>query len=140
MPNIVLGFDYGTHKIGVASGQTLTFTANPLCTLLCRHHQPDWTEVANLIQTWQPTDLIVGHPFEMTDREANHAPAAKKFARRLAGRFHLPVHLIDERLPTREAWSQLGSTAAKQITKVDAYAAKLILETWLTQQNDVARV
>ena len=133
MPEIVLGFDYGTHKIGVASGQTLTRTASALTTLRCRHGQPDWQQVAALLQTWQPTALVVGHPFEMTDREADHAPAAKKFARRLSGRFHLPVHLIDERLTTREAWSQLGSAAAKDVTIVDAQAAKLITGTWLNQ-------
>ncbi len=135
MPELVLGFDYGTHKIGVASGQTLTRTASPLMTLCCRHGQPDWQQVAGLLQTWQPTALVVGHPFEMTDREAAHAPAAKKFARRLHGRFHLPVHLVDERLTTREAWSQLGAVAAKDVTKVDAQAAKLIVETWLAQQE-----
>lgn len=134
MPDTVLGFDYGTHKIGVATGQTVTYTANPLCTLTCQHRQPDWTQVAALIKTWQPSALIVGHPFEMTDREANNAAAAKKFARRLNGRFRLPVHLVDERLTTREAWAQLGVAAAKDTQQVDAYAAKLILETWLTQQ------
>jgi putative Holliday junction resolvase len=138
MPEVVLGFDYGTHKIGVASGQTLTQTASPLTTLFCRHGQPDWQQVAVLLQTWRPNALIVGHPFEMTDQEANHAPAAKKFARRLHGRFHLPVYLVDERLTTREAWSQLGSTAAKDVTKVDALAAKLIIETWFSQVGDQA--
>ena len=135
MPETVLGFDYGTHKIGIATGQTLTYTANPLCTLRCQHHQPDWAQVASLIDTWRPSALIVGHPFEMTDREANNAAAAKQFARRLTGRFHLPVHLVDERLTTREAWAQLGSIAAKDNERVDAYAAKLIVETWLTQQQ-----
>ena len=140
MPEVVLGFDYGTHKIGVASGQTLTQTANPLTTLRCRYGQPNWQQIATLLQTWQPSALIVGYPFEMTDREANHAPAAKKFARRLHGRFHLPVHLVDERLTTREAWSQLGPAAAKDPTTVDAQAAKLIVETWLTHPSDSSLV
>jgi putative Holliday junction resolvase len=69
----------------------------------------------------------------MTDREANNAQAAKKFARQLHGRFHLPVHMADERLTSREAWAQLGREAGKDPTKVDSYAAKLILETWLNE-------
>lgn len=128
----LLGFDYGTHKIGVAVGQTVTGSATPLCTLSNPKLKPDWARIASLIDEWQPDALVVGHPFEMTDREANNAAAAKKFSRQLHGRFGLPVHLIDERLTTREAWSQLHTEAARDVTKVDAYAAKLILQTWLT--------
>ena len=128
---VLLGFDYGTHKIGVAVGQPLTRTATPLETLGLVNKKPDWQRIARLLEEWQPAALIVGHPFEMTDREANNAAGAKRFARQLNGRFRLPVHLADERLTSREAWSQLGNTAAADPTRVDAYAAKLILETWL---------
>ena len=82
---------------------------------------------------WQPTALVVGHPFEMTDREANNAEAAKRFARQLHGRYGLPVHMADERLTSREAWARLGEKAGKDPTRVDSYAAKLILETWLNE-------
>lgn len=128
---LVLGFDYGTHKIGVAVGQTLTATANPLTTLGMVNHKPDWSKIGSLLAEWQPEALVVGHPFEMSGREATNAAAAKRFARQLHGRFHLPVHLADERLTTREAWSRLGGAAAREPTRVDALAAKLILETWL---------
>jgi putative Holliday junction resolvase len=128
---VLLGFDYGTHKIGVAVGQTLTATANPLTTLGMVNRKPDWSGIGRLIEEWRPEGLVVGHPFEMTDREANNAPGAKRFARQLNGRFGLPVHLIDERLTTRAAWEALGQQAAREQTLVDAYAAKLILETWL---------
>ena len=127
----LLGFDYGSHKIGIAVGQTLTQSANPLTTLSRVKNKPDWDGIEKLIKEWQPDALIVGHPFEMTDKEANNAEPATKFARQLNGRFHLPVHLMDERLTTREAWVDLGIEAHKDATKVDAYAAKLILETWL---------
>ena len=128
---VLLGFDYGTHKIGVAVGQTLTGTANPVTTLGMVKHKPDWRRIEALLDEWKPEAIVVGHPFEMTDREANNAAAAKKFARQLHGRYRLPVHLADERLTSRSAWEALGTDAAKDPTLVDAYAAKLILETWL---------
>lgn len=128
---VLLGFDYGTHKIGVAVGQALTGTATPLETLGLVNRKPDWQRIASLLDEWQPEALVVGHPFEMTDREADNAAAAKRFARQLNGRFRLPVHLADERLTSREAWAQLGDDAAADPTRVDAFAAKLILETWL---------
>jgi putative Holliday junction resolvase len=130
---VLIGFDYGTHKIGVAVGQVLTGTASPLQTLGLVNNRPDWDRISALLEAWQPQALVVGHPFEMSDREANNAEGAKRFARQLHGRFHLPVHMADERLTSREAWAQLGSEAAKDPTKVDSYAAKLILETWLTE-------
>lgn len=129
--SVLLGFDYGTHKIGVAVGQPMTGTATPLETLGMVNGKPDWQRIERLLREWQPQALVVGHPFEMTDREANNAPGAKRFARQLHGRFHLPVHLADERLTSREAWRELGADAVKDPTRVDAYAAKLILETWL---------
>jgi putative Holliday junction resolvase len=131
MAEVLLGFDYGTHKIGVAVGQGLTGTATALETLGMVNRKPDWPRIEALLAEWQPTALVVGHPFEMTDREASNAAGAKRFARQLHGRYRLPVHLADERLTSREAWSQLGRDAGKDPTRVDSYAAKLILETWL---------
>ena len=130
---VLLGFDYGTHKIGVAVGQALTRTATPLETLGMVNEKPDWQRIARLLDEWCPQAAVVGHPFEMTDREADNAAGAKRFARQLQGRFHLPVHLADERLTSREAWAQLGEKAGKDPTRVDSYAAKLILETWLNE-------
>ncbi len=128
---VLLGFDYGSHKIGVAVGQALTATATALETLSMVNRRPDWARIGQLLDEWRPEALVVGHPFEMTGREANNAAGAKKFARQLHGRFHLPVHLADERLTSREAWARLGDRAAADPTRVDAFAAKLILETWL---------
>lgn len=130
---VLLGFDYGTHKIGVAVGQALTRTATPLETLGMVRQKPDWERIGRLLEEWRPEALVVGHPFEMTGREANNAEGAKRFARQLAGRFHLPVHMADERLTSREAWTRLGTTAARDPTRVDAFAAKLILETWFDE-------
>ena len=130
---VLIGFDYGTHKIGVAVGQTLTATATALETLGLVNQQPNWRRIAQLLEEWHPEALVVGHPYEMTDREANNAPGAKRFARQLHGRFRLPVHMADERLTTREAWAQLGGAASRDPTRVDSLAAKLILETWLNE-------
>ena len=126
----LLGFDYGPRKIGVAVGQTVTNTATPLTTLRASKDQPDWSGIARLIETWQPDALVVGIPYDLDDSEAEVAPQARRFARRLHGRFRLPVHLADERLTSREARQQAGGRI-RTIEELDAIAAKLILETWL---------
>lgn len=130
----VLGFDFGTHKIGIAVGQLITATANPLTTLSYVKQKPDWNGIENIINEWKPDKLIVGLPMQMDDEEAEIAPRAKRFARQLEGRFHLPVEMIDERLTSREAGNRLGKKATR-VTLVDSMAAKLILETWLESVN-----
>jgi putative Holliday junction resolvase len=126
----LLAFDYGPRKIGVAVGQTVTNTATPLTTLRTARDRPDWDGIARLIDTWQPEALVVGLPFDLDDREAELAPQARRFARRLHGRFRLPVHLADERLTSREA-RRLTRGRIGPIEELDAVAATLILETWL---------
>ncbi len=130
----LLGFDYGPRKIGVAVGQTVTATASPLTTIRARGNKPDWTRIEGLVREWDPGAAVVGLPFNMDDTEARFAPRARRFARQLHGRFGLEVHLVDERLTSIEARNQLAG-GAESLESIDAMAAKLILETWLSERN-----
>ncbi len=128
----LLGFDFGLKNIGVASGQTLTGTATPLTTLRPVRNQPDWERIARLIDEWRPDALVVGVPLaDPGHEESPLLPRVQRFARQLEGRFRLPVHLIDERLTTREAESLLGEQKYFSSGRIDALSAALILETWL---------
>ena len=133
MTGSVLGFDYGTRKIGIAVGQTVTGTASPLTTLRAKNNKPDWDGIQKLIEQWQPEALVVGLPMDLDDRETEVTAAARRFARQLEGRFRIKVHLADERLTSAGARSLAGKV--KQIEELDALAAKLILETWLNEQR-----
>lgn len=126
----VLGFDFGMKRIGVAVGQTITQTANPLTILKALDGVPQWEQVQNLIDQWQPQALIVGIPLNMDGTEQNTTKAAKRFANKLHGRFRLPVHHVDERLTSIEA-----KKLTKKTAPLDAVAAKLIVETWLRQKK-----
>ncbi len=135
----VLGFDYGTRQIGVAVGQTLTGDARPLKELRARDGVPDWEQIAALLREWQTDALIVGLPLNMDGTPSEMSARAEKFARRLQGRFQLPVHCIDERLSTFEAKQTLRDSgrrtpASYRDNPVDSLAAALLLETWLAGQ------
>ena len=130
----LIGFDFGPRKIGVAIGQTITATAAPLTTLRSRDDRPDWPRIEALIREWQPEAAVVGLPFNMDDTETAIAPLARRFARQIQGRFGLPVHLVDERLTTLAARQILGRKATSREV-VDAMAAKLLLETWLSERH-----
>lgn len=137
----VLGFDYGTRQIGVAVGQTLTGHANPLKELRARDGIPDWNQIGALLKEWQPDALIVGLPLNMDGSPSEMSARAEKFARRLHGRFQLPVHCVDERLSTFEAKQTLrdsgrGAPTSYRDNPVDSLAAALLLETWLAGQKE----
>ena len=140
----LLGFDYGERRIGVAVGQTLTGTAQPLVTLRTIKQHPDWEAIGALIREWGPEALVVGLPFNMDDTEADPAPAARRFARQLEGRFRLKTYLVDERLTSLEAERMLAAGEGRSVGRggreIDPLAARLILETWLsTRQDDEER-
>jgi len=130
----LIGFDFGPRKIGVAVGQQVTATASPLTTLRCRKDRPDWPRIEALIREWRPEAAVVGLPLNMDDTETEITPLARRFARQVQGRFGLPVHLVDERLTTLEARRILGRKATS-LEVVDAMAAKLLLETWLSESH-----
>ena len=120
-----LAFDYGTRQIGVAVGQTLTGSAEPLINLRARDGIPDWDHIGKLIKEWKPDILIVGLPLNMDGS-------------RLEGRFNLPAQCVDERLSTFEAKQQLRdqqrTPGSYRENPVDSLAAALLLETWLASQ------
>ncbi len=133
----VLAFDYGTRHIGVAIGQSLTGTAEPLSSLKATDGSPRWQEVEQLLKEWQPKLLLVGLPLNMDGSHSAMTARAEKFSRRLHGRFGLEVATMDERLSSFEAKGEIinhtGSRDFKH-NNVDSLSAKLILESWFRDQ------
>lgn len=122
-----LAFDYGERRIGVAVGQSQTRTAQALVTLVVRNGQVDWPAIAELVEQWQPQQLVVGLPATDDGQPHSNAAPIARFARRLHGRFHLPVAFVDERLSSYAA----SEDPDTRRVGLDAVAARLILETWL---------
>jgi putative Holliday junction resolvase len=133
----ILGFDFGLKNIGVAVGQEITQTANPLTVIKARDGIPNWDEIKKLLDQWLPNLLVVGLPLNMDDSEQEMTAAARKFGNRLNGRFQIPVEWQDERLSTYEALERLGvrnKLQANNRDDVDRISAQLILQSWLNQQ------
>lgn len=130
-----LGFDFGMKHIGLAVGQTLTCSANPVAILDVHDGIPHWKKIEALIRIWDAHVLVVGIPYNMDGSEQPITLAARKFACKLRSHFQLPVYTVDERLTTLEAkrqWrEQKEQKNIKLFKRFDSYAAKLILEQWL---------
>lgn len=118
-----LAFDFGTRRVGVASGNTLLRRASGLKTIAAEG-DARFEAIARLIAEWQPDALVVGVPFHPDGAEHDNTRRARRFARQLQGRFGLPVHEVDERYTTTEALAAGARDA-------DAAAAALILDQHL---------
>ena len=133
----MLAFDFGTRRIGVAVGQTMTGSASAVGTLSARNGAPDWPAVDSCIARWTPARLLVGLPYNMDDSDTTTTAACRAFGEKLARRSGLPVDYVDERLTSNAAYDELRSerrsgTRARRIRPedIDANAARLIPLTW----------
>lgn len=134
---ILLGFDFGTKRIGVAVGQMITRTAKPLPHIAVTHGNIDWQLISQLISDWRATALVVGIPLNMDGTTQTITLKAEQFMQQLAQHTQLPVYGCDERLSTVDARSRVfeaGGYRALQNTQIDSVAAKIILESWMAEQ------
>lgn len=136
----VLGFDYGARRIGVAVGNTFTGDARALSVVGNGDNGVDWIRVASVVREWRPNALLVGLPLMLDGSEQATSKAARTFAGALGERYKLPVHMVDERLSSVEASHRFaarrasGQTRRKNASELDAIAAEVIVETWLSAQ------
>ena len=129
----VLGFDFGLRRIGVASGEHMLGIAHPLTTLNAESNDDRFNLITDLIKEWKPSTLVVGLPLSLDGEEHEVTLLCKKFARRMDGRFNLPIIMIDERLSSAEASQSLGEIGIKgrkQKPMLDQMAAQVILQSY----------
>ena len=134
---VVVGFDYGARRIGVALGNRISSSARALDVVDNGSAGPDWQRVGALLREWRPDALLVGLPLTLDSGEQNASRAARAFAAELHARQRLPVALVDERLTSREAAQRFaarrasGDARRKDAANLDAIAAEVIVEQWL---------
>jgi len=130
-----LAFDFGTRRVGVASGNSLTRTATPL-TVIGSQGEARLEAIASLVAEWRPSALVIGVPFHPDGAAHANTARARRFGRALRERFGLPVHEVDERYSTTEA-RRAGTRATEsrnggaRSPDLDAASAVVILEQHL---------
>jgi putative Holliday junction resolvase len=136
--HILVAFDFGLRRIGIATANRETRTASPLTTLRA-DREPPWPELDRVIADWRPAQLVVGVP--EGDGAAAVARRARAFAAALAERYDLPVATVDETLTSAAAQSDLAEKRRsgylrRRVGKggVDRIAACLIAEQWMSEQ------
>src|SRR5271169_1740590 len=136
LQSTLLAFDFGTKRIGVAVGNSISGTAQPLTTLHGEQNVQRFAAIESLIREWQPAALVVGLPCNDDGSPHEMTHLCRRFANRLKGRFDLPVILVDERYTSAAASSQLneaGIRGIKQKPLLDQIAAQQILQAYFDE-------
>lgn len=124
----LLGIDYGDRKVGVAiSGGLL---AAPLDVVRFKSEESLLNALSRFIHKEHVDEIVVGVSAQESAQKALH------FGETLKKHFHLPVHFQDEALSTVEAQMlsrEAGMKRAKRKKKEDAFAAALILQSYLDE-------
>lgn len=127
----VLAFDFGTRRIGVAVGNSLTGGARPLALIDEVEVERRFRRIAGLIEEWQPERLLVGRPTLEDGSESPMTARCERFARQLHGRFGLAVDTVDERFSTVEALANLDRREPE-----DPEAAAVFLRQYFYEHRD----
>ena len=142
-PQIVLAFDFGLKRIGVASGDSLTASAAPRPAVAMTVAGPDWVAIERAIRTLQPHLLVVGAPYNVDGSANAMSDAARGFAAELEHRFRLPVQQVDERYSSLQANAVLKDKRASGTRKrrvrredIDSASAAVILERWFAGEGE----
>ena len=127
---IVLGFDYGTKRIGVAVGNSLTGSAQALD--IIQNTKPDQIhqKIKELILQWQPGCLVVGLPLHPDGAEHAMTKRSRSFGQQLAKQFGKPIHFVDERYS-----SVLLEQDSQYQGSIDSHAAGLLLEQFFREHS-----
>lgn len=123
---VVLGFDFGERRIGVAIGNSVTRQARPLATIGAATVAARWDALAALVGEWDPAQLVVGIPRHPDGTPHEMTLRCERFARQLEGRLRRPVARVDERYT---------SAVSAPAPDVDAAAAALILQQWFDEEG-----
>jgi len=126
----VMAFDFGTRRIGVAVGNTLTKAGQPLKIITESSEDARFRAIQTLIKEWQPNRLVVGLPCHPDGTEHEMSAKARRFGNQLYGRFHLPVEWVDERYT-----SAVLEGDPDMRDNLDAESAALILEQYFLEKN-----
>jgi len=150
-PLVVLGFDYGLRRIGVAVGQMITGTATPLATLEQHAGKVDWDGIQAQVNAWNPDAFVVGLPGGPPDAARELKTAIGGFRRALAARFERPTHTIDEAYTSVEAYHHIktnrqNARAPRRVNAgrmnkgaIDKVAAAILLEAWMADARSRQR-
>ena len=131
----IMAIDYGDAHTGVAISDPTGFMAGTTTTIHSRKAEVVLEELCKIVEQYKVEELVMGFPRNMDGSEGPRADLYREFADKVEEATGLKPVLWDERRTTIDAHRILfesGQNTKKRKKTVDAVAAALILEGYLT--------
>ena len=135
--SVVMAFDYGLKNIGIAIGQNITKSASTFYAIKAREGEPDWIKLDSIVEEWEPAIFIVGDPFNMDGTRSEFQKRISQFSTKLKNRYKIRLHMMDERLTTKEAKERIKteSSGLNESANKHSVSAQIILEDWFRSMD-----
>ena len=128
----LLGFDFGTKRLGVAVSDLLGLVATADKTIFRTSLEEDLAAVRKLVEERSIGGIIYGLPLQMNGEEGETAAAVRKFAGQVAAEIPLPYAFWDERLSSKAMENflikEVDMSRAKRKQVLDSSSAAYILQ------------
>lgn len=134
-----LGLDLGTKTLGLAISDKMGILSSPFKVLRYNDVNELIDELIEIIKEEEVEELVLGLPKNMNNSLGFASERSLNFKKLLESKINIKIHLVDERLSTVEAEKYLISTDTKRNKRkkvIDAYAASIILDTYLKSRKD----
>jgi putative holliday junction resolvase len=135
----LLGIDYGTKRVGLATTDALKLIANTLTTVRTHDILPFLKEY---LAKEEVECFVVGKPMRLDGSDSESAVHVEKFVHLLGANFpHIPVKMVDERYTSAIATRSLLEMGLKKKDRakksnVDQVSAVLILQTYMQMESN----
>ena len=131
-----IGFDFGEKRIGVATSDPESILVSPHATIL---NDDKLTEkLIEIFNGSKPIYAVVGNPRHLSGENSSKSAQAIDFAELIKSIFSGPIYLVDERLSTTNAYSQMreaGKNSKESKAVIDQIAAVNILESAILNEK-----
>lgn len=131
-----LGIDYGERRIGIAKSDPTGMIASALTTLEVRSNKQALAALAELIEAYEPSGIVIGWPLMPSGDEGDKCAAVDRFVAKLREIYNGPIHKVDERYTSSDAAEVVhahGQRIGRDKKRLDRLAAVVILQRFLDE-------
>ena len=129
-----LGIDFGDVRVGLALSDLTKTISKPFETIKYINLEELSLQLKVIIEQNEVDTLVVGIPFNMSGKDTKQTVKVREFVLFTKNTINLPIHLIDERLTSKEAEKTMHTLNIKtghNKGTIDKIAASIILQEYL---------
>ena len=137
-----LAIDYGDKRVGLAISDPTRIIAQPLETILYQSQKGLISELLQIIEKYNVERVILGLPLTLKGSDSEKTKTVRNFGAVLENKLKIPLIFFDERLTSLQAQQiirQFGKKPSEHRAKIDQFAARTLLQTYLDREKLAGR-